>query len=243
LTSSEISTAADDGEFPTKEDRIILEIDNFDFTTMHNILYYLYTGKVNMHHSANADGSFQHPSYTFTPPEGYPFAADPFELYLTANMFLLEELEQRTGRFLRLKCSSENIISRLGDARLAPFDELKEYYLTFLAQSEIFEVVRNQDAFKELIESADEESVGIGYRRGINSPTFYDIVIGKKGINPEVLASRLLFYLFDSLLEGIFNDFESFSIYFQRHLPNHLSLGIQSQGAIANLSLRGHPIP
>jgi hypothetical protein len=132
-----------------------------------------------MHHCADADGCFQHPSYAFTPPEGYPLAGDPFELYLAANMFLLEELEQRAERFLRLTRSSENIISRLDDARLAPHDELKEYYLTFLAQSAVFEVVRKQDAFKELIESADEESGGNSYRRGIIHQLFMRLSLAK----------------------------------------------------------------
>jgi hypothetical protein len=132
-----------------------------------------------MHHSAKVDGSFNHPSYTFTPPDGYPLATDPFELYLAADMFLLEELEQRAERFLRLTCSSDNVVSRLGDARLEPHDELKECYLTFLARSEIFETVRKQDAFKELIESVDETSEQSGYRRGIIHQLFMRLSLAK----------------------------------------------------------------
>jgi len=167
---SKVSTVVAAGSSASTEERdqqSILEIDNVKFTTMHNIVYYLYTGKVNMHYSANDDGSYFDPSYTFTPPEGHPPAADPFELYLAANMFLLEEIEHRTERYLRLTCSVENILSRLGDVRLEPYDALREFYIEFVARSDILDVVRKQPAFKELVEGVDEIPEKSNYRREI----------------------------------------------------------------------------
>src|SRR5436309_2764435 len=69
-----------------REGKAIISVDS---TTMHNILYYLYTGCVNLHFSDDKNY-----------PVGYPAAADPFLLYRAANMYMLEELENRCCLYL-----------------------------------------------------------------------------------------------------------------------------------------------
>jgi hypothetical protein len=174
------SNVGDEGHSTSNDQRSLLEIDNIDFTTMHNIVYCLYTGRLNLHYPVNPDGPFNHSSYTFVPPEGYPPPCDPFELYVAANMLLLNFLERRCLRFLTLTCSVDNVLARLGDERLEPYDYLSESYIGFLTLPNFFETLREQEAFKEMIEGVDEVPEKSAYRKEMIHKIFMRLSLGKK---------------------------------------------------------------
>ena len=77
------------------ERRTIIHVDDIDFDTMHNLLSYLYTGCVNLHYLSE--------TYVFSRAVEeeddldleYPLRADAFLLYRAANMYMVEELEDR----------------------------------------------------------------------------------------------------------------------------------------------------
>lgn len=121
-----------------REEREIISIDDVDPTTMHNILYYLYTGCVNLHFFG--DGKY---------PAGYPKVADPFLLYRAANMYLLEELENRCYHYLCSTCTPENVIERLfNNPECAYHDRIRSMYLEYLKKN--FESVKATKQWEEM---------------------------------------------------------------------------------------------
>ena len=85
--------------------------DDIDFVTLHNILYFIYIGCVNL--PLLEEDQIEEPF-----PEGYPDEADPFRLYKNADKFLLPALKERcsmtSSMALRLKtsrkdCSTPNV--------------------------------------------------------------------------------------------------------------------------------------
>src|SRR5213595_567566 len=64
------------------------EDDDLDFVTLHNILYYVYTGYVNLYNNA-------HGSKTLAMPVGSPDKPDPFRPFRNADKFVLPVLMDR----------------------------------------------------------------------------------------------------------------------------------------------------
>ena len=121
-----------------REERAIISVDNVDSTTMHNILYYLYTGCVNLHFSDDKDC-----------PVGYPAAADPFLLYRAANMYMLEELENRCYLYLCSTCTPENLIERLFDnPECVHHDRIRNMYVEYLTKN--FESIKTTKEWNEM---------------------------------------------------------------------------------------------
>jgi BTB/POZ domain len=107
----------------TDGSRTIIDIGDVDFVTVYNILYYLYTKRVNLHLD---DGKVH------THPAGYPDKVDAFKLYQAANEYLLDNLQDRCSRVLISTCTVDNICSRLFDVKCKPFDHLKNEYMDYL---------------------------------------------------------------------------------------------------------------
>ena len=120
--------------------RTVISVDDVDYTTMHNILYYLYTGRVNLHLYMNEEEA----------PIGYPDAADPFLLYRAANMYMLKDLEDRCVQYLQSTCTPVNVIERLFDnTECAHHDRIRKLYLEYLNDN--FERIKKTKEWEEML--------------------------------------------------------------------------------------------
>lgn len=108
--------------------------DDIDFVTLHNILYFIYIGRVNLSFSKGEadEGSL---------PEGYPDEADPFHLFRNANKFLLSELKELCLHDLEHEVTPENVAERICHPDCEHHQELKELYFNYL--------IANYDKVKE----------------------------------------------------------------------------------------------
>jgi hypothetical protein len=89
--------------------------------TLHNLLYYFYTGQVNL----PVEGS----SAKYG---NCPVVSDPFELYRKAKKYHIEDLTQRCFLYLISTLTTSNICSRLLNFWITSYPELKEAYISFL---------------------------------------------------------------------------------------------------------------
>jgi hypothetical protein len=121
--------------------------DDIDFVTMHNVLYFLYTGRVNLH--------FRHVRGHILP--GYPQKADAFNLFCAADFYCLQTLQDRCFQYLLATMTPNNICSRLFDKRYGLYKELKDKYVTFLLQH--YNKVKTKDDWKSLFVDWGEESM------------------------------------------------------------------------------------
>lgn len=121
--------------------RTIIYVDDVDFVTMHNILYFLYTGCVNLHHEVSSN---LHEHST-----GYPPPADPSALYHAANMSLLEPLEERCYRYLTSTCMPSNICERLFNSRCKVHEKLKNKYFEYIVQN--YDEVKMTEEWKDTV--------------------------------------------------------------------------------------------
>ena len=81
---------------------------------------------------------------------GYPDAADPFLLYQAANMYMLEELENRCCHYLRSTCTPENLVERLFDnPECAHHDRIRNIYLEYLNKN--FESIKTTKHWEEML--------------------------------------------------------------------------------------------
>lgn len=120
--------------------RTVISVDDVDYTTMYNIVYYLYTGRVNLHLYMNDEDA----------PNGYPDTANPFLLYRAANMYMLEGLEDRCVQYLQSTCTPENIIERLfDDAECAHHDRIRKLYLEYLNNN--FEGIKKTKGWEQML--------------------------------------------------------------------------------------------
>ena len=129
--------------------RTIILVEDVDFITMHNILYYLYTGCVNLHFLVDNSQEFEGP--------GYPDEADAFLLFRAANMYMLEGLEDRCYHYLSATCSSENIIERLFETpECAQHDKIRNMYLEYLNKN--FDSIKNTKPWEDMMLGLTENS-------------------------------------------------------------------------------------
>ena len=130
LVTGEIASSSGttpDRDWVTAQGRTIIYIDNFDFTTIHNIIYYLYTGRVNLHHSPET-----HKANAISIPDGYPDPVDPFQLYIASNRYLAKYLQKQCYEFLVKTCTPENICGRLFNIACLPHEDLTKEFLDYL---------------------------------------------------------------------------------------------------------------
>jgi hypothetical protein len=119
--------------------RTIIYIDDFDFVTMHNLLYFIYTDRVNFCRNVRQEEDFQ--------AEGCPSPADVFATYRAANMYLLERLESRAGKVLINTTTTANICDRLFSIDCKPYENLREAYIKFILKN--YEKVKVTEEWEE----------------------------------------------------------------------------------------------
>jgi hypothetical protein len=129
-----------------REGVIILPMDNFDFVTMHNILYFIYTGRANLHFGPVKEQELP----------GYPDQADPFQLYRAAHLYGLQPLRDRCYRFLIDTRTPDNICSRLFHSKY-PSQELMEEYINFLLEH--YDEVKGKRDWEMLFSSRGRKSL------------------------------------------------------------------------------------
>lgn len=128
--------------------------DDIDFVTLHNVLYYLYTGTVNLHARQESNNiSF---------PEGYPEEPDPFLLYRNADKFLLPALKKRCYDQLKNCITAQNVAERLFHKECEHHEELRALYLEYVFAN--YDKVKSTDGWKQVFYS-DFEDVPISVTR------------------------------------------------------------------------------
>ena len=97
LGASSTGEIVEPGGDEANDDRQVVYMDDpeddIDFVTLHNILYYIYSGSINMHIKREGDQDYEFP-------EGYPEESDPFCVFRNADKFLLTSLKELSYRHL-----------------------------------------------------------------------------------------------------------------------------------------------
>lgn len=130
--------------FANQQNRTRIQVDHIDFVTMHNLLYFLYTGRVNLHF-ANVEAQSL---------IGYPDKADAFDLYRASDFYGLQSLAQRCFQFLMNTRTRRNICPRLFHIDCKPFKALQEGYNDFLLQH--FEEIKKTEDWKSVFNNWTE---------------------------------------------------------------------------------------
>ena len=102
--------------------------DDIDYVTLHNILYYIYTG------CANLILGKAHGTKHSIPPEGFPERPDPFDLYRNAERLLLFPLRDHSFKYLRATTTVANVAERLFHRDCEVHDDLREFFLGFFME-------------------------------------------------------------------------------------------------------------
>ncbi len=113
-----------------------------DFDLFHNILHYIYQGRITF----ASDLSFlweNHPKR--------PKRSNVEDIYAIADRMLLNDLKRRAGMFLYHSCSIENIMDRLANPSVRD-DVMQIYQGYFLDNFESIE--RNSKRFKEMFSNS-----------------------------------------------------------------------------------------
>jgi len=155
--------------------REIIYIDDFSHVCWHNVLYFLYTGRANLHYHSLDDG--------WENREGYPDPADAFELYRGANMYLIESLEKRVFQYLIETCDPLNICERLFDHDCSPYEDLKAKFLAFVVKN--FDTVKKTSMWADTIAGlSDGTPEEIKYRSDILLEITKNLRANEKGTAP-----------------------------------------------------------
>ena len=128
----------------------VIDVKDFDFVTMKNLLYFLHTGQVNLHRNTENSLGLTHPA-------GYPDPVDAFSMYRAANMYLVPALEDRCYRYLRSTCSPKNVCDRLlGNPDCNYYPKLRRSYFNYLVRN--FDAVKTTKAWKKLHRNLKRQS-------------------------------------------------------------------------------------
>jgi hypothetical protein len=146
--SSSYSRAAE-----TPDDRQVIYLDDpaddIDFVTLHNILYFIYTGCVNL--------PFPQDEPDINPlPEGYPSKPDPFRLFRNADKFLLQSLKERCFFHLQHSVTIENVAERLFHLDCGQYPELKDFYFNYLVAN--YEEVKETEELERVVCNCEDIS-------------------------------------------------------------------------------------
>ena len=129
----------------TQSQRPTIEVRHMSRSTLHNLLYYMYTGKVNLHIG-------QGQAYLC------PIATEPFELYRKATKFGLDQLAARCLHYLRSTLTPMNVCGRLFNPWCLDYPALKHSYIDYLVRS--FNVVsRRVEWCRFVLHAQNEESL------------------------------------------------------------------------------------
>jgi hypothetical protein len=129
--------------------RKVIPVHNARFTDYHNILYYIYTGTLNLRFPPK---DITRPA---TPMTGntlsFPRPANPNEIYRLAGMMGLLELQGRAYHYLLATCTVDNIFDRLFDpyCKVTEHREVRIVYQQYLAKNWI--QIRSHGAWHQLL--------------------------------------------------------------------------------------------
>lgn len=128
------------------ESRQIIHLDNpdddIDFVALHNILYFIYIGCVNLPLVIQDFG------IDFIP-EGFPEEADPFYLLQNADKFLLPELKELCQNNLIYGITSENVAERLFHPACETHEEVRKVCFDYLVKH--FEEVKETEGWERAV--------------------------------------------------------------------------------------------
>lgn len=127
--------------------------DEIDFVTLHNILYYIYIGCVNLPRELKPCGL----------PKGYPAKPNAFLLYRNAEKFLLPDLKAKCFEQLKSELSPSNVTERLFDANCDYYDELRSCYFQYLLDN--YNEVKKTEGWKKVFLDEDGSQTVERYRR------------------------------------------------------------------------------
>jgi hypothetical protein len=150
LSESQITSAPAQTN-TTTDSRLVLYFnsphDDIDFTTLHNIIYYIYTKSVNL----RARGRRLLPAHDTTLIPGHPHPADAFDLYHNSKKFLLDPLTDYCFEFLKRSTTHVNVTERLfrSDAELRHHDLLRKMYLDKLIVD--YDDIKESDHWREIM--------------------------------------------------------------------------------------------
>jgi hypothetical protein len=116
--------------------------DDIDFVTLHNILYYIYIGCVNLPFSP-------HESDTEPLPDGYPDEADPFLLFRAADKFLLPSLQEQCYFDLQHGVTVQNVADMLFHPDCEHHTELKQHFMDYIVAN--FTEVKDTDGWERAL--------------------------------------------------------------------------------------------
>jgi len=131
------------------------DVDDIDFVTLHNILYYIYTGCVNLHYKSK---DLEFPRV----PEGYPAKPDPVRLYRNADKYLLPDLRDRCCNYIKVTLSIENVAENLFSAEAQRHEELQKIFLDYVLDN--FDRVKDTEGYQKALCSDDVEPSLLSYR-------------------------------------------------------------------------------
>jgi len=132
--------------------RKVISVNNARFTDYHNILYYIYTGTLNLRFNTQLpykEGMYNDPTgrpissrdsgvgYGWEVIHNFPRQANPNEIYRLSGIMGLSELQTRAYHYLMSTCSVDNIFDRLFDpyCKSATHAPVRGVYRDFLARN------------------------------------------------------------------------------------------------------------
>jgi hypothetical protein len=121
--------------------------DNIDFITLHNILYFIYIGCINLR--------FPGIQRTDPLPGGYPDEADPFLLYRNADKFLLPKLKYHCYFHLENNLTPDTVPDMLFHAECQHHPELKELFLEYIVAN--FNDVKDTEGWERAVCQDDDD--------------------------------------------------------------------------------------
>jgi len=150
-----------DTEQSTLASRQIVDIHEHDFVTIHNVLYFLYTGSTNLHWNTDeVHGQMQNK------PDGYPDPADAYLLYKAADMYLMKTLKDLCSSYLVATCTSDNVVDALfNNTELILFEDLWNTYIEYVAQC--YQKIKETEHWENLLHdlAGDSDSEMLEYQR------------------------------------------------------------------------------
>jgi hypothetical protein len=120
--------------------------DEIDFITLHNILYFIYIGVVNLPQTREDENE--------PLPQGYPDQPDPFLLYKAADKFLLSDLKQLCYVYSEAFTTPTNVAEKLFHPECQYYPELKKLYLEYTVAN--FNEVRDTEGWERAVCQEDE---------------------------------------------------------------------------------------
>ena len=130
--------------------------DDIDFVTLHNILYFIYIGCVNLPPLSHKEPD------TEPLPEGYPEEADPFRLYRAADKFLLPLLKERCYFHLQHGVTVENVAEMLFHPDCEHHPELQQHFMHYITTN--FKAVKDTDGWERAVCDEDVSPAVYRYR-------------------------------------------------------------------------------